>query len=804
MRRSTKVLSLLLVAPILFSFMVSTTFAAALKIVAIKDLNVSVYINQSYSLPTMVDATMSNKTTQKVAVTWSPKTVVTSKAGTFVYKGTVKGYSKQVLLTLKVLQTPDTEILRAISYGFVPGNLQGDWDKTITFSQFCSMLTNVISRYDSKLVPQWKKTAARALASNDTMHRDYGMLAVYYAACIMGIGQTTNGNWNYMAQNLGVEAVNGFDDVYTKWFPDCNKPSPFYDIEYKHRISGWDFVTSSRYWCMGQTSCVSGNQVFDIDFVHKTVRPMVNFNRKEAIHAVLRLYESTFKRTDKTIGSDKESAEILTLADKRRNSIINSETTIIKSNTFIQGKTYTGMAYYVSNSGNDSNDGTSPVTTWATMNKVNSTELKYGDAVFFKRGDIWYDQLWGQQGVTYSAYGTGSKPVISGSVAEDAATPDKWKLYYTGKNGEKIWVYYRELRDCSGVLFNSGESWANKVTPRWNGKKYVSDTGKSFDAISGLAQDLDYFSCLDLTKIDPLEAVMETGAAGPLYLRCDAGNPGELYSNIEFILDGSGISPVGYNGKGMTVDNIKVVFFGNVGVSCAGYQGWTNTIVQDCEIGWCGGGITKYSYDMGEFAIANISGGAAQMSGPKNTAINNYIHHCASKALVVAMHDGTSASNTYSDIVAKGNLLEYNAAALHLVNYMEQENPSVDSGFKNISFEDNYVMYTGYGWVYIKTLRTDFWLEKLPFSSIEFGGQNKNNNDGINVRNNIFYLSKYAIVHCYMPKNNQPIYSGNIYAQNENGWLAMLRGRLLSITENGEKYVRDELLDKTGIVLTVK
>jgi Endoglucanase len=45
---------------------------------------------------------MSNKTTQKAAVTWNQKTAVTSKAGTFTYKGTVKGYAKQVLLTLTV------------------------------------------------------------------------------------------------------------------------------------------------------------------------------------------------------------------------------------------------------------------------------------------------------------------------------------------------------------------------------------------------------------------------------------------------------------------------------------------------------------------------------------------------------------------------------------------------------------------------------------------------------------------------------------------------------------------------------
>lgn len=803
MKNRIKVLSIIIILSIIFADMPSSTFAATSEIVSIKDLTASVYVNQTYTLPATIDASMRNKTKNKVLVSWSPKTVVTSKTGTFLYKGTVKGYGKQVLLTLKVLKEPDIEILRAISYGFVPDKLQGDWNATITFSQYCKMLKNMLSLYDSKLVPKWEKTASLALSSNDIMHRDEGMLATYYAACLMGMGKTANGDWHY-DNRYGVEVSNRFNKDYVKWFPDCNKQAPFYDIDYKKHVAGWDYVTCSRYWCIGQTSCVSGNPVFEIDVANKTIKPLDNFSRKEAALAVLRVYESTFKQTDNRVGNDKKSVEILAHADKRRNSIINSTTAITESDIFIQGKTYTGTAYYVSNSGNDSNNGTSPETAWASISRVNSAELKQGDAVFFKRGDVWHDQIWSQAGVTYSAYGSGSKPVINGSVAENAATPDKWKLYYAGKNGEKIWVYYRELRDCAGVFFNSGTSWANKVTPRWNGKHYVFDTGKNFDPIVGLTENYDYFSCLDLTKINPLEQVQGTGVTGPLYLRCDTGNPGELYDNIEFSLDGIGIGPAGNNGKDITYDNLKLVFFGSLGADCRGYLGWTNTIIQNCEIGWCGGSITNYSYDMGELAIANISGGAIQMSGPDNTAINNYIHHCASKSFVIALHNRKSVSFIYSDIIIKGNLLEYNAAALHVANYMEFEKPSIISGFKNISFEDNYILSTGYGWVDTKTQRTDYRLEKLPFSSIEFGGDYKNKNNGIYIKNNIFYLSKYVLVNCFMPKDNQPIFSGNTYAQAENGWLAVLRGRLFSVTENGNQYVRNELLDKTGTVLTVK
>jgi hypothetical protein len=128
----------------------------------------------------------------------------------------------------------------------------------------------------------------------------------------------------------------------------------------------------------------------------------------------------------------------------------------------------------------------------------------------------------------------------------------------------------------------------------------------------------------------------------------------------------------------------------------------------------------------------------------------------------------------------------------------------VESGFKNIRFEGNYVLYTGYGWVDEKTRRTDYGLDGLPYYCIETGGQYRNKNEGFTIANNVFGLAKYGIVYCYMPKDNQPVFSGNTYAQVENGWLAMLRGRLLSITENGQAYVHDELMDKTGTVIVVK
>ena len=76
--------------------------------------------------------------------------------------------------------------------------------------------------------------------------------------------------------------------------------------------------------------------------------------------------------------------------------------------------------YYLSNTGSDSNSGTSVSSTWESIAKLNSTILKPGDNVFFKKGDSWS----GNWTMKYSgtadnyifigSYGTGSLPIIDG------------------------------------------------------------------------------------------------------------------------------------------------------------------------------------------------------------------------------------------------------------------------------------------------------------------------------------------------------------------------------------------------------
>jgi len=71
--------------------------------------------------------------------------------------------------------------------------------------------------------------------------------------------------------------------------------------------------------------------------------------------------------------------------------------------------------YYVSNLGDDANLGTTPAVPWKTLARVNAATLAAGDTVLLRRGEIFTEQLISpRSSITFGAYGTGAKPVISG------------------------------------------------------------------------------------------------------------------------------------------------------------------------------------------------------------------------------------------------------------------------------------------------------------------------------------------------------------------------------------------------------
>ncbi|MCU1323857.1 MAG: hypothetical protein JWM43_3506 [Acidobacteriaceae bacterium] len=72
--------------------------------------------------------------------------------------------------------------------------------------------------------------------------------------------------------------------------------------------------------------------------------------------------------------------------------------------------------YYVSPTGSDAAAGTSTASPWKTIAKVNAASLGSGDQVLFLRGGTWREMLTPHaSGLSFGAYGTGARPIISGS-----------------------------------------------------------------------------------------------------------------------------------------------------------------------------------------------------------------------------------------------------------------------------------------------------------------------------------------------------------------------------------------------------
>jgi uncharacterized repeat protein (TIGR02059 family) len=102
--------------------------------------------------------------------------------------------------------------------------------------------------------------------------------------------------------------------------------------------------------------------------------------------------------------------------------------------------------YYIKNSGNDLNSGTSDEAAWATIDKVNSifSVLKPGDRILFKRGNIFYGTIKitksGASGspITFGAYGTGDKPIITGFTVISSWTDEGDGVYSASLTSEGL------------------------------------------------------------------------------------------------------------------------------------------------------------------------------------------------------------------------------------------------------------------------------------------------------------------------------------------------------------------------------
>ena len=670
--------------------------------------------------------------------------------------------------------TDDLEILRAISYGFVPEELQCDWDKTVTYEQFCTMLGGMVALTDDSLSGEWETLTANL--PDETIIRKEAMLACLLAGQLMGLTEATDYDEEQAIDELGEF------DTNSKLYPEWNK-----SVTISTDGNGvWDdYIIAGIFYGLREVSLISRLPLFTLD--GSDLRLGQNLTREEAILAAVRLYESdrtTAKAVEKLYRSQllaglnqmentPELQSIISAADERRESIINSKSNIVKSDTYIQGETYTGTAYYVSVSGDDSADGLTPETAWATINKVNETALCVGDAVFFARGGVWRGQLLSQDGVTYSAYGEGQKPRIYGS-PENGAGAQKWSLL---EGTDNIWVFYKDMYDTGGIVFNEGEDYASRMVGFWDGEKYVDMVDRTTPIEITALHDLEMYSDIDYSGYSTEEARYELLKQGKIYLRCDTGNPGEIYDSIEFLCqtDPHAIECAVQGGDGNVFDNLCVMY-----TSMGGISPKSNSTVQNCEVGWVGGAVMNFG-DFGSVGVVRVGdcisvGRSKNIGGVNNFLINNYCHHSYDQGIALEVGPGWEDDTRFIESATiRGNLTENTSGGIVLADWTAFGTGWGDALlFKNITIEDNYIMYSGYGWSHL-TAEFD-WGVAGPANNgntnIMFGFPVQAG-EGILVKDNVFFLSRYALVSNKSTAQARGItFSGNTYVQKDGGTIA--------------------------------
>lgn len=706
------------------------------------------------------------------------------------------------------------EYNRALEYGFIPEHLLDTNPDAIivTWKEYCTMIYNYLRLMDENAAQKWLSDAEMALSSDDYMVREQGCFALYRALEINDLAISPEDS--AVVTNVEVLENIARQEDY-RW--DCNAYAgtggefreQFFE---EHEVEGG----TETYWqramkfCHNTISYVTGAPLYNTQ-----VRINQPLTLRSAAISLVRSYESfhehaiaVLKQTTENLFEEVriygEPAEVT----EKREKILNTPTTIVKGDTYIPGKTYTGKAYYVSNNGNDANDGLSPETAWATLDRINNSvayaeAIESGDAIFFERGGFWRGHLmiWWATDITVSAYGQGEKPIITSS-PENGADEEKWELVHEGQNGEKIWKFHRDMTDTGMVVLND-ETAGWRVAPRWTGSEWVNWDGTPFDVKTGLTKDLDYF--VDIGGLMPGTTEFNDYQDSPyvsygaLHMRCDEGNPGAVFESIEFASmvalpsDSSRLSsPISLE-SGYTLDNICVKYYP---MGASGNP--NNGAVQNCEFAW-GGGCVQFVRDGW---IAGAMGDALFGAWQENCIIrNNYFHDLTSAGLTIEGSIEHGDGGPSHDITFADNLLVNSMGA----GFFQERN-----GFRNLNITGN-VFFNNENYWAASYIWNGGWAPTVyrKFINFQRGSDSlETYYENCSIKNNSFYYPLQFFLVCGIDQSVLPEFGNNTYYLAENSigfasWIVNPNGGGFEpvFKDNAEAFLREYLKDETSVIV---
>ena len=308
-----------------------------------------------------------------------------------------------------------------------------------------------------------------------------------------------------------------------------------------------------------------------------------------------------------------------------------------------------GRVYYVSNNGNDANDGLTLESAWKTFKNADAEAqiIKEGDKVLFERGGLYRGSLQLVSGVTYSAYGDGEKPHLYGSL-RNYAEPDLWDA----DDKESIWkMNVGTMRDIGNIVFD------HDYLEKWAMKRLSLDIKENFD----FYHDRD---------------------KGILYLYFDKGNPGEVYRDIEVCSDEHILWGKNFM-HDILIEDLCVKYTGAHGICF--WHGSKNITIRNCEIGCIGGSMLD-----GFACPVRYGNGFEVVDGCDDILVeDNYVYHCYDAGITHQSSNPLGCKQR--NIIFRRNKIEY--CNYNIEYYVDSKNGIME----NIIYEDNLLQYAGYG-----------------------------------------------------------------------------------------------------------
>ena len=441
----------------------------------------------------------------------------------------------------------------------------------------------------------------------------------------------------------------------------------------------------------------------------------------------------------------------------------------------------TSRVYYVSNSGSDSNNGTSKNTPFKTISKVNSAiSSRTNVTVCFERGGVWRgEQLVAVKGLTVTAYGTGAKPVIMGSPENGGGSANVSKWTDMGNN---IWRYEgsQNWTDVGNIIFNDGESYAKKIVQLyvkqegWANHALTDFTNApaqkySFKSYTDLKNDLDFYHDKDFDDGDG-----SSGATGYLYL-CSTSNPATRFNSIEFATRNDLVYI--HSTDNVTIDNICFKYEGGHAIAADGQpteSGWGSTdllledlLVQNCEFYWIGGSIHDRidqsvigTVPPGNWVADVRYGNAIEVYGTCDGFIakNNYIYQVFDAGITVQKTVGSSSKDwSQKNIQFIDNVIEN---CNYSIEYFLTDIPSGNSSkMENFVISGNYMWNAGVGFCSTRPV----WDQGFAAHIKSQKTTPCNNATGFEITDNVMVGigSSFLLIRSSFGESSLPLFEGN-------------------------------------------